>query len=161
MAPHTKILCLPNEDFGNRNSRSGVSFRGTLRGCEYSIWATCVYNTLFQSSATSPLFLDNLHFGQIVKNVNHQSRLTLWAICPKWRLSKNRGLVADGWLGVCFRCTLRGCEYSIWATNIRKVTRNHSPDTLFRFPKSSFGMHKEIQKQISHIDWRIESVDVR
>jgi len=24
-------LCLPNEDFGKRNSRSGVSFRGTLR----------------------------------------------------------------------------------------------------------------------------------
>ena len=31
---------LPNEDAGKRNSRSGVSFRGTLRGCEYSIWAT-------------------------------------------------------------------------------------------------------------------------
>ena len=33
-------LCLPNDDVGNRNSRSGVSFRGTLRWCEYSIWAT-------------------------------------------------------------------------------------------------------------------------
>jgi len=50
----------------------------------------------FQPSATSPLFLDNLHFGQIAKSVNNQSRLTLLAICPKWRLSKKRGLVA-GW----------------------------------------------------------------
>jgi len=43
-----------------------------------------------QPSATSPLFLDNLHFGQIAKSVNHQSRLTLLAICPKWRLSKKK-----------------------------------------------------------------------
>ena len=28
-------LCSPNEDVGKRNRRSGVSFRGTLRGCEY------------------------------------------------------------------------------------------------------------------------------
>jgi len=33
-------LCIPNEDLGKRNRRSSVSFRGTLRGCEYSIWAT-------------------------------------------------------------------------------------------------------------------------
>jgi len=49
-----------------------------------------------QPSATSPLFCDNLHFGQISKSVNHQSRLTLLEICPKWRLPQNRGLVADG-----------------------------------------------------------------
>jgi len=30
----------PNEDIGRRNSASGVSFRGTLRGCKYLIWAT-------------------------------------------------------------------------------------------------------------------------
>jgi len=34
------VLCLPNEDVGKRNSRLGVCFRGTLRGCEHSIWAT-------------------------------------------------------------------------------------------------------------------------
>jgi len=32
-------LCLPNEDFGKRNSALGASFRCTLRGFEYSIWA--------------------------------------------------------------------------------------------------------------------------
>jgi len=41
-----------------------------------------------QPSATRPPFLDNLHVGQIAKSVNHQSRLTLLAICPQWRLSK-------------------------------------------------------------------------
>jgi len=35
-----KLSMLPNEDVGKRNSTSGVSFRWTLRGCEYSIWAT-------------------------------------------------------------------------------------------------------------------------
>jgi len=49
-----------------------------------------------QPSATSPLFLDNLHFGQIAKSVNLDWWLTLLEICPKWRLSKKRGLVADG-----------------------------------------------------------------
>ena len=33
------ILCLPNEDVGKWNSRSCVSFRGTLRRCEYSMIA--------------------------------------------------------------------------------------------------------------------------
>jgi hypothetical protein len=37
---------------------------------------------------------------QIAKSVNHQSRLTLLALCPKWRLSNKRGRVADGWLGM-------------------------------------------------------------
>jgi len=45
-------------------------------------------------------------------------------------------------LGVSFRGTLRGCEYSIWAMNPRKVPRNDTPNALFRFPKSSFGEHK-------------------
>jgi len=67
------------------------------------------------------------------------------------------------------------CEYSIRATNHRKVPRKDTPNALFRFPKSSCGEHKivqqkgmsgtrlddahvvivdqEIQNQISHIDW--------
>ncbi len=49
-----------------------------------------------QPSATSPRFFDNLHFEHFDKNVNHESRLTLLSKCSKWRLSKNRGLVADG-----------------------------------------------------------------
>jgi len=43
---------------------------------------------------------------------------------------------------VSFRGSLRGCEYCIWATNARKITRKDTPDPLFRFPKSSFGRHK-------------------
>jgi hypothetical protein len=43
-----------------------------------------------KSSATSPLFLGNLNFD---KSVNLDSWLTLLS---KWRLSKKRGLVADG-----------------------------------------------------------------
>jgi hypothetical protein len=50
-----------------------------------------------QPSATSPLFFDNLHFEHFDKSVNHESRLTLLSKCSKWRLSKNRGIVADGW----------------------------------------------------------------
>ena len=48
------------------------------------------------------------------------------------------------WTGnhcMSFRDTLRGCEYSIWATNARKITRKDTPDLLFRLPKSSFGRH--------------------
>ena len=53
---------------------------------------------LVQPSATSPLFFDNLHFEHFDKSVNHEYRLALLTKCSKWRLSKNRGLVADGWL---------------------------------------------------------------
>ena len=56
-------------------------------------------NMLDQSSETSPLFFDNLPFEHFDNSVNHESRLTLWSKCSKWRLSKNRGLVADGCLG--------------------------------------------------------------
>ena len=76
-------------------------------------------------------------------------------------VEKKRGLVADGCnkyrlnlcspnedfgkrnigSGVSFRGSLRGCEYWIWATNARKITRKDTPDLLFRFPKSSFGEH--------------------
>ena len=49
-----------------------------------------------QPSATSPRFFDNLHFEHFDKSFHHESRLTLLSKCSKWRLSKNRGLVADG-----------------------------------------------------------------
>ncbi len=50
-----------------------------------------------QPSATSPPFLDNLHFEHFDKSVNLVSWLTLLSECSKWRLSKKGGLVADGW----------------------------------------------------------------
>ena len=48
-----------------------------------------------QSSATSPLFLDNLHFERFDKYFNRELWLTILSKCSKWRLSKKRGLVAD------------------------------------------------------------------
>jgi hypothetical protein len=51
---------------------------------------------LSQPSATSPLSFDNLHFEHFDKRVIHESRLTRLSKCSKWRLSKDRGLVADG-----------------------------------------------------------------
>ncbi len=62
----------------------------------------CIFCSSFQNlrlgqpSATSPLFFDNLHFEHFDKSVNHESRLTPLSKCSKWRLSKKRGLVADG-----------------------------------------------------------------
>jgi len=55
-----------------------------------------------QPSATSPLFFDNLHFERFDKSVNHKSTLKYLSKCsPQWgRLSKKRGLVADG----CSEC---------------------------------------------------------
>ncbi len=42
-----------------------------------------------------------------------------------------------------FRSTFQGCEYSIWATNHRKVSRKSwFHHLLFILPKSSFGEHK-------------------
>jgi len=38
-----------------------------------------------------------------------------------------------------FDVLCEGCEYSIWATNHRKVTRKDTANRLFRFPKYSFG----------------------
>jgi hypothetical protein len=37
------------------------------------------------------------------KSVNHKSTLKCLSKCSKWRLSKKRGLVADGWMTL--RCT--------------------------------------------------------
>jgi len=41
-----------------------------------------------------------------------------------------------------FRSTFQGCEYSIWATNPRKVSRKSGFYLLFILPKSSFGRDK-------------------
>jgi len=46
---------------------------------------------LVQSSATSPPFLDNLHFEHLDKYSNLDLWLTILSKCSKWRLSKRRG----------------------------------------------------------------------
>ena len=75
---------------------SGSSWLAWHRSMKGTLPRTWPCMGSYQSSATSPLFFDNLHFEHFDKNVNHESRLTLLSKCSKWRLSKNRGLVADG-----------------------------------------------------------------
>jgi len=70
--------------------------KGNMRVAHRPIRCLCAIYALYQSSATSPLFSDNLHFEHFDQNVNHESRLTFWSKCSKWRLSEKRGLVADG-----------------------------------------------------------------
>jgi len=184
-------------------------------------------DTKNQPSATSPLFFDNLHLGKFARSVNHQSRLTLLANFPKWRLSKKRGLVADGCKKNRYRtstesirqsmCDDESCDFLakrykktdianrlvnrigrcammhvviFWPKDTKKRYRKstgesnrsmcddaccdflakryktHIAHRPSRFVSRCAMMHvvisgQEIQKQISHIDWRIESVDVR
>jgi len=91
-------LCLPNEDFGKRNRRSGVSFRGTLRGCEYWIWAT---NALKITRKDTP----DLLFRFTKSSFGEHSLFTNLCLTNDDFGKRNRGS------GVSFRGTLRGCEY--------------------------------------------------
>jgi hypothetical protein len=76
---------------------------------------TLLENTILeQPSATSPLFLDNLHFEHFDKSVNHESTLKYLSKCSKWRLSKKRGLVADG----CFRENILYLTYWFQLSNV-------------------------------------------
>ena len=111
-----------------------------------------------QPSATSPLFFDNLHFGQIAKSVNLDWWLTFWAICPKWRLSKLRGLVADGcpkrrfWktkqqVGRVFSSYLRWFVAQIEYSHPRKVHRKDTLNPLYCFPKSSHCSQTTLPKE--------------
>jgi len=82
-----------------------------------------------QPSATSPLFFDNLpHWGEnFDKHFKVDLWLTLLSKCSKWRLSKKRGLVADG----CFRMRLPG-EGRHFSTICSPNT--HSPQSYKCFP---------------------------
>jgi len=67
-----------------------------------------------QPSATSPLFVDNLHFEHFDNHFKVDLRLTLLSKCSKWRLSTKRGLVADGCINehslMRVPSLSRGCE---------------------------------------------------
>jgi hypothetical protein len=89
----------------------GVSTRFGLRTIEKSVEnPDFIFCSSFQNLRLGSI---NLHFEHFDKNVNHESRLTLLSKCSKWRLSKKRGLVADGWIGPDFfkngpiKCTIR------------------------------------------------------
>jgi len=180
-------LCLPNEDFGKRNSRSGVSFRVILRAfvaqIEYShprkVARKDTPDLLFRfpkSSFGRHIIADGCNTRIRHRPIRFEARASdvlsirvpiipnghKPAACYSSPILTNRPLhdfpqlfqpqivmlptddfgKRNSRSGVSFRRTLRGCEYSIWATNTRKVPRKHTPDLLFRFPKSSFGRHK-------------------
>jgi hypothetical protein len=119
------IVCSPNEDFGRPSKHSETYFQ------------TAVGN--------SPPFLTNLPFHDFPKTVNHDSWLKyLGNLCSPNEDFGKRNMMS----GVSFRGTLRGCEYSICATTPRKMPRKDTPDPLFRFPKSSFGRHKIVKRQV-------------
>jgi hypothetical protein len=72
---------------------------------------------LKQPSATSPLFFDNLHFEHFDK-CQPQIHLEMFVemFAPMGRLSKKRGLVADG----CSEMIVRPSEIFVWGSiNVR------------------------------------------
>ncbi len=79
--------------------------------------------------------MTNLPLQDCPKYFNHSSWFTI--LCSPnedfGRLNKRSR--------IAFRCTLHGCEYSIWATIRCKVHRKDMRDRLFSLPKSSFGEH--------------------
>jgi hypothetical protein len=86
-----------------------------------------------QPSATSPLFFDNLHFEHFDKSVNHKSTLKCLSKCSKWRLSKKRGLVADGWMTM--RCTcdrIQGAARLTARLDARLTARPHDDIAIIR-----------------------------
>ncbi len=72
----SRILCSPNEDFGSRNKRSVVSFRGPLQGREYSLWATNRCKMQRKCTNALLLLLPKSSFGEhkIPKYFNHTIR---------------------------------------------------------------------------------------
>ena len=86
---HTVIILqslpLPNEDFGRSDERFRISRR-----------------------QLGPLFFDNLHFEHFDKNFNLDSWLELLSKWSKWRLSKKRGLVAEGCSECLFEALFKG-----------------------------------------------------
>ena len=67
-----------------------------------------------------------------------------WSLCLP---NEDFGRRNKRW-SACFRGTFRGCEYLIWATNHCKVPRKSAFHLFFRLPKSSFGEHKVVTKDI-------------
>ena len=70
-------------------------FYYTMQRSHGGHWPGMVYTAAVGNS--SP-FLDSLHFEHFDKRVNHESTLKYLSKCSKWRLSKKRGPVADGWV---------------------------------------------------------------
>jgi hypothetical protein len=117
------ILPLPNEDFGRMNKRCNPDFRSTFQGREYSIWATnhrkvsrkSGFHLLFILPKSSfgehrfavessrrqlvPFFSTISPIGASISTKVSTTTLKCLSKCsPQWgRLSKKRGLVADGW----------------------------------------------------------------
>jgi hypothetical protein len=127
------ILCLPDDDFRRLDKPSGTSFRETLRGCEYSIWAT------------SPR---KVHRKDVPDGLS-----SLWLPNEDLGMSKNMCSRA-------FVSTFHTLDYSIWAKCDESSYKKSYPQ-IFDIPKSSFGEHKfwtnlhfgEFDKCLNHEVW--------
>jgi hypothetical protein len=101
-----------------------------------------------QWCATSPPFLDNLHFEQFVKSVNHKPRLKYLTNCSKWRVSKKRGLVAYVWM--CWFQILDG------RTNVSEPGVCHSSPFFRQSPFRTFRQKCQPQFQVEMFDEMFE-----
>jgi len=146
-----KSLCLPNEDFGKRNRGSGVSFRVILQVFVAQIEYTHPSKVPRKDTPDLLFRFPKSSFGE------HRFVLNIYK--TRYRTSRgesNRSMYDDACLcspnedfgkrnsglGVSFRVILRAFVAQIQYSHPRKVPRKHTPDLLFRFPKSSFGEHK-------------------
>ncbi len=92
---------------------------------------------------------ERLRLEKCSVQVLRKSAFHLLFILPKFMPPKRRLSIPNedfGWRNKRwnqdFRSTFQGCEYSILATNHRKVSRKSWFHLLFLLPKSSFGEHK-------------------
>jgi len=125
-----------------------VSSTGTSISCEFDR-----HIDILQPSATSPLFFDNLHFEHFDKSVNHKSTLKYLSKCSKWRLSKKRGLVADGWYLVSSTDTSISCEFDrhIDILRVRQTHRHayhHLVSSTYTSASCEFDRH---MRMIRHL----------
>jgi len=100
-----------------------------------------------QPSATSPLFFDNLHFEHFDKSVNHESRLTLLSKCSKWRLSKNRGLVADG----CPKRRFWRAEQTFGNVFSKHFSNERSPNRVLTYVTKHFSNERSPNRVLTYV----------
>jgi len=117
-----------------------VCFRGILRCIIFRRSRACLFEGLCEGVST--------RFGlqMLAKSVEGIEMFEM-EIVQQMHALKTKILKNGTACRACLvRCALRWCEYSIWATNARKITRKDTPDLLFRFPKSSFEEHTFVEQ---------------
>jgi len=127
-------LCLPNEDFGKRNSALGVSFRWTLRGCEYSIRLRTIAKSLQKCQPELVVdIIGDLSKMEIVEKKGTSCRrlpdMRFIRLTPMVRIlcSPNEYFGKQNMSGVSFRVILRWVVAQIEYSHPRKVPRKTRP----------------------------------